>query len=97
MVECAGLEIQCTFRRTVGSNPTLSARIIKHVQDVSSRFLAAFFSSMLDSLPTRQADRVPIIPFALVAYGSIPLVLFIDGLAKSEGVRVGTLNVINGS
>lgn len=29
--------------RTVGSNPTLSARIIKHVQDVSSRFLAAFF------------------------------------------------------
>lgn len=26
MVECAGLEIQCTFRRTVGSNPTLSAK-----------------------------------------------------------------------
>ena len=26
MVECAGLEIQCTFRRTVSSNLTLSAR-----------------------------------------------------------------------
>jgi hypothetical protein len=26
VVECAGLEIQCTFRRTVSSNLTLSAK-----------------------------------------------------------------------
>jgi hypothetical protein len=25
VVECAGLEIRCTCKRTVGSNPTLSA------------------------------------------------------------------------
>lgn len=29
VVECAGLEIQCTFRGTVSSNLTLSAKILQ--------------------------------------------------------------------
>lgn len=29
MVECAGLEIQCTFRGTVSSNLTLSAKTLR--------------------------------------------------------------------
>gem|GEM_PF-2463687 len=38
MVECAGLEIRCTFRRTVGSNPTLSTISCPH-QLIDSREL----------------------------------------------------------
>ncbi len=40
MVECAGLEIRYTFRRIVGSNPTLSARYQKPLNFFRGFFFA---------------------------------------------------------
>ncbi len=41
MVECAGLEIQCTFRRTVSSNLTLSAKQLMETRRAQGRLQVA--------------------------------------------------------